>query len=312
MKYKIVAILGCTLLFAGYAHADRTTATFPDQSRPGLLKITNGNGDVTVTGYNGKEVIIETDGAKFAEPDENNERARGLRRLAGAGMSVITDKEANVVGVSRSLNDNVNLTIQVPVNTSVYIGGGIMSGNIKITGVSGQIEVKTLDGDITLDHISGSVAVNTLDGEIIAVIDKVDADKPLSFSTLDGDIDVALPPSIKASVKLSTMDGGIYTDFDIQRDATGSAKEQEKKLKEMQQTQREAERKASQDAARQTGDSKNGINIQIPGLDILMSPDINISFPGIPQSAYYGTINGGGQYIQISTMDGDVYFRKRQ
>jgi hypothetical protein len=46
--------------------------------------------------------------------------------------------------------------------------------------------------------------------------DKVTPAKPMSFSSLNGDIDVTFPPDIKARLKLKSEQGDIYSDFDIQ------------------------------------------------------------------------------------------------
>lgn len=306
MKRTAITMIGILLLFTGTAGADRMTASFPDPSRPGMVKVMNGTGSITVTAYNGSEVIVDTGDVEFQTPPEDDERMHGLRQIGGTGMNLTTNGDENAIEVARSWNNDVTLNIQVPVNTSISIGGSVTSGDITVTGVTGQIEVRTLDGDITLDRISGSVVANTLDGEILAVFDRVDADKPLSFTTLDGDVDVMLPADIKASVKLSTMDGTIGTDFDIQQDTTGEAREAERNL----QAQQEAI-KASQDARRQTSGvaiSNNGVKIKVP----MPMTNLNIGFPGIPQSAFYGIINGGGQYIQLSTMDGNIYFRKAE
>jgi len=50
-------------------------------------------------------------------------------------------------------------------------------------------------------------------GNIDAVVTSVSPDKPMSFSTFGGDIDVTLPATIKATFKLKSH-GDIYTDFD--------------------------------------------------------------------------------------------------
>ena len=37
----------------------------------------------------------------------------------------------------------------------------------------------------------------------------------MSFSTMNGDVDVTLPPDVKARVKLKSDNGEIYSDFDV-------------------------------------------------------------------------------------------------
>jgi DUF4097 and DUF4098 domain-containing protein YvlB len=44
---------------------------------------------------------------------------------------------------------------------------------------------------------------------------QVDAQKPMSFSSMNGTIDVTLPASLKANVKLKADNGEVYSDFDI-------------------------------------------------------------------------------------------------
>ena len=41
------------------------------------------------------------------------------------------------------------------------------------------------------------------------------SDKPMSFTSLNGNLNVTLPASIKASVRLEAGNGEIYSDFDV-------------------------------------------------------------------------------------------------
>ena len=50
-------------------------------------------------------------------------------------------------------------------------------------------------------------------------LDKITADKSMSFSSLNGDVDVTLPADTKARVKLKTDNGEIYSDFEVKMDA---------------------------------------------------------------------------------------------
>jgi DUF4097 and DUF4098 domain-containing protein YvlB len=42
----------------------------------------------------------------------------------------------------------------------------------------------------------------------------------MSFSSLNGDIDVTLPGDVKARVKLKTDNGAVYSDFEVAVDAS--------------------------------------------------------------------------------------------
>jgi DUF4097 and DUF4098 domain-containing protein YvlB len=48
----------------------------------------------------------------------------------------------------------------------------------------------------------------------------VDAQKSMAFSSLNGNIDVTFPADLKATVSMRTDNGEVYSDFDIQLQAT--------------------------------------------------------------------------------------------
>ena len=53
----------------------------------------------------------------------------------------------------------------------------------------------------------------------------------MSFSTMNGEIDVTLPANIKTNVKMKTDQGDIFTDFDVKLDATSQPPQVEDKRK---------------------------------------------------------------------------------
>ena len=61
--------------------------------------------------------------------------------------------------------------------------------------------------------------------------EKVNLDKPMSFTTFDGDIDVTFPENAKFNLKMKTQEGEIYSDFQLkmQTPSPGPDKNTEKK-----------------------------------------------------------------------------------
>ena len=94
------------------------------------------------------------------------------------------------------------------------------SGNIAIDGVRGDIDVNNMNGSIMLTAISGTVLAHSLNGGIAIVFKEITPGKPMSFSTMNGDIDVTLPASTKADLKMKTDYGEIFSDFEIKIDPT--------------------------------------------------------------------------------------------
>jgi DUF4097 and DUF4098 domain-containing protein YvlB len=173
--------------------------------------------------YDGKDVIVEANGAAGRERNRREEKAPdGLKRLELPGRSGLeVTEEDNVITVKTGIMGGANLTITVPVKTSLNLKG-LSGGHIEVDGVNGDIDANNLNGGIVLTNVSGSVIAHSLNGSVKVSMTHVDPGKQLSFSTLNGSIDVALPADLKANLKLKADNGSIYTDFDVKFDSNAS------------------------------------------------------------------------------------------
>ncbi len=146
--------------------------------------------------------------------------------MESTGLTV--EEEENVVRVEvESGKRAVDLIIQVPFSTSLRLDSG--DGDVTVERVDGEIEVNSSDGSITLNNVSGPVVADSSDGGIKAVFGKVAPGKPMSFSTMEGDIDITLPFDVKAGLKLKSEEGKIFTDFDIRLTPSQQKKEQDER-----------------------------------------------------------------------------------
>jgi len=218
---KTIGIISCAVMLTGALAqdipADRVSVPLRDPSRPGLVKVNLMTGGIVVKGYDGKEVIVEARlrEGKSSSKEKADKKADGLKRIDIATTGLTVEEEDNLVTVSTGPNGRtVDLTLQVPTATSLKLSC-LNDGSIMVEKVEGEIEANNLNGSVTLTHVSGVVIAHSLNGEVLTQMDKVTPDKPMSFSTLNGEIDVTLPPDIKAKVKLETENGAIYSDFEI-------------------------------------------------------------------------------------------------
>jgi hypothetical protein len=60
------------------------------------------------------------------------------------------------------------------------------------------------------------VVANTHNQDVRVTLTRITADKAMSFLSHNGDVDVTLPASAKANLKMRSDNGEIFTDFDIQ------------------------------------------------------------------------------------------------
>ena len=209
------------LIGLGQAHAkdeplDRINVKLTDPSKPAYVELSLVNGGITVTGYDGKEVIVEakTRTRKLSNDDRDKKR-KGMFHIPVTSAELSVEEKDNHVEIDvQSMKNRVDLEIKVPVNTSLSVHA-VHDGEIVINNVNGEIEAESVHGGIKLVDVSGSVAASTTHGDIKANMKQINPDKPMSFNTFHGDVDVVFPATLKANVKIKTTQGDVYSDFEI-------------------------------------------------------------------------------------------------
>ncbi|TAK54906.1 MAG: hypothetical protein EPO24_12710 [Bacteroidetes bacterium] len=227
IKYLSLSILVFILVTATFCQQpgnDKITVPLSDPTRPAFLKVGILSGSIIIKGYSGKEVLVE---ARTGESDEDgdyehdkDDKKRGLRRIPNISTGLTVEEEDNEVTVSTGAMNSGrknDLYIQVPTSCSMKLST-LNDGDIKVENVTGDIEVSNLNGEVTLENISGSAVVDALNDDITVVFASVDTKKSMSFSSMNGDIDVTLPADTKAMMRLKNDMGEIYSDFEIKMD----------------------------------------------------------------------------------------------
>lgn len=178
----------------------------------GELKVRLIHGSITVTGYSGKEVIID---ALLKQKKISKSQKNGLTKISSGTLNLSAEERNNKVTIgSNSNQQSINLTIKVPQNFSLNLSA-VNDGDIVVDNVNGEFEIKNVNGEITMTNISGSVNANTTNGELKVSFNKIDANTNMALSSFNHDIDISLPKGTKASVKAKSDNGDIYTDFDM-------------------------------------------------------------------------------------------------
>jgi DUF4097 and DUF4098 domain-containing protein YvlB len=217
MRRTVGMVITLTALFVAIPlHAqERLTVNWNDPSRPGLLKVNWHNGAITVKTHSGNDVVIETTAGRENRRPAPAE-AGGLRRIDAGGPGLIVESENNVMTVNaQGFRGNGDLEIEVPVRTNLTLQ--TMNGRaINVDGVEGEIEVTNHNGIVNLTNVAGSVVAHSMNGRVIVSFRDIAAGKAMSFTSMNGNVDVTLPPAAKANLKMRTDNGEVYTDFDIQ------------------------------------------------------------------------------------------------
>lgn len=205
---------------------EKITVPIDDPGRPVRLRVSLMMGGVTVRGTDAKTVTVQALTGNSGENEHEREHARrgrrsddkaeGMKRLdlpGNMGLDIV-EQDNQVTVKSGPMGRPMNLLITVPRRSSLQLKC-MNDGDIEVEGVEGEIETNNLNGGIKLKNVSGSVVAHSLNGEVSASLDRIDSGKPMSFSTMNGDIDVTLPQSLSANVLLKTDHGDIYSDFEV-------------------------------------------------------------------------------------------------
>jgi DUF4097 and DUF4098 domain-containing protein YvlB len=213
-KFAIVAVFIAAVPFLMAQTPDNRIAVPCDPSRPANLRAHLVSGSITVKGGDVKEIVVEAR-VRGGEESHGDRRAEGMKRIPMTSTGLNIEAENNNVRVSTdSYQRTVDLTITVPTHTSLSLHT-VNDGNILVSGVDGELDVNNVNGQVDLKNIGGSVVAHALNGHVVATLNRVDPQKPMAFSSLNGDIDVTFPADLKANVSMRTDNGEVYSDFDI-------------------------------------------------------------------------------------------------
>jgi hypothetical protein len=195
----------------------RFQVPWSDPSRPGLLQIQLVNGGIEVEAYEGQEVLFEV--SSESEPDEPNPKAQGMRRIPGASFGVSVVEKDNVMTLdSSSWQSALNVKARVPARSRLKLGT-VNDGDISVRGVRGELELANTNGEIEVRGAGAPVVAQTVNGDVTVIIAALPAGggaEPMAFSSLNGDIDVSLPPQTRASLRFDIGGHGeIYSDFEV-------------------------------------------------------------------------------------------------
>jgi hypothetical protein len=194
------------------------TVNFSDPSRPGLLKVNIINGGIIIRAHSRRDVIIE--GRASNRPGGAFGRQGGppgLRRIDNA-TGLVIEEENNVMSISTRLpGSSSDIEIQVPSRTNLSLRT-MNGGDIVVEGVEGEIEATNMNGAVVLNNVAGSVVAHSANGRVQASLREITSSSkvPMSFTSMNGNIEITLPANAKANLKMRTDNGSTITEFEMQ------------------------------------------------------------------------------------------------
>lgn len=311
---------------------------FSNPAMPGTLKFSLPWADARIIGTDGKEVVVTSSLDQKGKAEVDRE---GFRRLDEDVTFELVEK--NNVATIVIAGDNIwsshgaEFEIKVPRNTNLILHAQ-QGGDIEVEGVEGDIDINSMNGEIVLRDIASSAVVNTMNGEISAIFKRAPV-KPVSLTSMNGEIDLRLPSDTKANLRMRTHNGSIRTNFpdkilqaktektsrtavapsaDGQPAVAGSnteremAREQARLERDLARAQEQVEKemvRATAEAARHAAQ----VRVNVNGEDVVVAIPPIPPMPPLPNfggKSIVGTLNGGGIDIKLTSMNGTITLRE--
>jgi len=174
-----------------------------------------------------------------------------------------------------NINATANFMLAVPTRTNLRLNV-VNGGAIVVEGVDGELEVNNVTGPVTMTNVGGSVVAGSVNDDLRVTMTRVEPQKAMAFTSVNGAVDVTLPRTVRANLKLRSNFGDVLSDFDIQAQAAPPARVEAR----LEALRREFERGGS-----------GGTRIVV-------------------DEFVYGTVNGGGPEFELRTVNGNIYVRR--
>ena len=214
----VVAALGLCLVLttgglAAQDAAERIVVPLSEPGQPAVLTADLMNGSIRVEAYDGNEILVRT--THDPADDEGEDSHQGLTRIVNTSVGLTVEERDNRVTIEADWSSRATrLEVQVPRRTSVRLAT-VNNGDIHVEGVEGTHELSNVNGAITALGVTGSVVADTTNGDVKVSFVTIEPDKPMSFSTWNGDVDLTVPADTRARLVLNSGQGDIYTDFEV-------------------------------------------------------------------------------------------------
>jgi len=195
------------------------------------IEIKGVSGDIRATTAVGSEVVVTA--TKIGRPDDVAAvsidvvtHAAGVTICAvypsipGRPANTCEPGDAGNMSVWDTAGGSVRVEFAVEVPEGVVFIGRTLAGDIVASELRGDVFARSLAGDIRVSttRLAGAT---TLWGSIVATVGLADWGRDLEFSTVNGDVRLAVPAATNAVVHATTQSGAITSDFPLSQVVPG-------------------------------------------------------------------------------------------
>ena len=178
-------------------------------SATGSVSLGNINGNVTITGWERNEVQI--DAVKKASNQQKLDEAK-IEVDAGSDYVHIRTRYPE----NHTNNNPATVTYELHVPRTIRLDSiDLVNGSLDVSQVSGEVRANLVNGSTKIHDLAGRTHISSVNGTVSATYRTLDNVSDIELKSVNGSVKLGLPPSPNADVTVSTVNGGISTDFPL-------------------------------------------------------------------------------------------------
>jgi DUF4097 and DUF4098 domain-containing protein YvlB len=174
----------------------------------GRVSLENVNGNVHVTSWSRNAVKVDA-----------IKRASSKDRLEAIEIKIDSDPDAIRIKTKyhRQFDNNpggVEYTLTVPRGARLD-KFDLVNGGLDADDLGGEVNASSVNGRIKVRGLSGGARLSVVNGHLEVTFDRLDEPQTISLESVNGSIDLALPPDASVTLDASTVSGSIHDDFGL-------------------------------------------------------------------------------------------------
>ena len=221
-RWTLGAAFALVLPVCAVEHKDTYQRTFPLGGGERKLIVENINGTIKVTGDSGQDVRAVIRETITADTPEILATARNEVRVEmkqeGNTVRLYLDgpwRDRREHRRNEGYRFRHEFEVQVPRDIDIEVKTVNAGKPLEVTNVRGNFTVRNVNGGIEMKDVAGQGSAETVNGPInVSFVQN--PRQPSSFKTVNGAIEVAFQPDLSADMRLSTLHGDGWTDFEYQ------------------------------------------------------------------------------------------------
>ncbi len=203
------ALLAMVLAVGAHAEVTQDFHRTVPLSADGRISLANINGSVEITGWDRNEVQI--DAVKTAIDQQRLDEARIEVETSSNSVEIKTRYPEDHTNNHAA---SVHYTLHVPQNARLD-RIDLVNGSLDVQKLTGEIDANLVNGKLRASDLTGEADLATVNGTIEANYTSLTNVRDIKLKSVNGSIDLTLPPSPNAEVSASVVNGSITTDFPL-------------------------------------------------------------------------------------------------